>query len=125
MFSSDDNFLALIQELKSTLNLTNYDVLSQKGLSTAFTRSFMKHSSANGSLSTIQEMSGGIVKRGLVDVVVEKNGTSESIFSVSIFIFIGLKEIINYVWKSFSFLEFIMLYILSTYLLLLLGDYGT
>lgn len=89
MFSSDDNFLALIQELKSTLNLTNYDVLSQKGLSTAFTRSFMKHSSANGSLSTIQEMSGGIVKRGLVDVVVEKNGTSESIFSVSIFIFIG------------------------------------
>lgn len=88
MFFSDNNFLALIQELKSTLSLTNYDVLSQKGLSTAFTRSFMKHSSANGTLSTIQEMYGGIVKRGLVDVVIQKDGTSESIFTVSIFTFI-------------------------------------
>lgn len=88
LFSSDNNFLSSIQGLKSTLNLTNYDVLSQKGLSTAFTRSFMKHSSANGTLSTIQEMFGGIVKRGLVDVAIEKSGASESIFTVSIFIFI-------------------------------------
>lgn len=74
----------MIQELINTLSLTNYDFQSLKGLSTAFTRSFMKHSSANGSLSTVQEMSGGIVKRGLVDVVIEQNGTSESIFTVSI-----------------------------------------
>lgn len=66
------------------LKLTNYHILGQKGLSTAFTRSFMNHQSANGTLSTVQEMSGGIVKRGLVDVIIDKNGLSQSVFTVSI-----------------------------------------
>lgn len=73
-----------MQSIIKVNNLNNYNVLAQRGLSTAFTRSFMIHPSANGSLSTIQEISAGIVKRGLVDVVFEKDRHIQSIFTVSI-----------------------------------------
>lgn len=64
--------------------LNNYSVLAQKGLSTALKRSFVEHSSSNGSLLTMQEMFGGIVKRGVVNVVMSKDGVSQDVFSVSL-----------------------------------------
>ncbi|KAG8264615.1 hypothetical protein J6590_008552 [Homalodisca vitripennis] len=83
---SDKKLISSVKGLLISLNLKNYNILSQKGLSTAFTRSFMDHPSANGTLSTIQEMSGGIVKRGLVDVIIDRQGSSrQSIFTLGLF----------------------------------------
>lgn len=62
--------------------LNNYSVLALKGLSTALKRSFVEHKSSNGSLLTMQEMFGGIVKRGVVNVVMSKEGISQDVFSV-------------------------------------------
>jgi hypothetical protein len=73
----------MVKSLLGSLRLTNYHTLGQGGLSTAFTRGFMNHPSANGSLTTVQEMFGGIVKRGTVDVVIDRHGSSQTIFSVS------------------------------------------
>lgn len=69
--------------IRSDPRLNNYHVLGQKGLSTALSRSFLKGSSSNGSLETIQEMSSGIVKSGTVNVVIEKGEISKDIFNVS------------------------------------------
>ena len=73
---------SIIQEERNRLN--NYHVLAQRGLSTAFTRSFFSNPSGNGSLVTIQEISGGLLKRGLVDVVLDTQGTHQEIFTVSL-----------------------------------------
>lgn len=64
--------------------LNNYNVLAQKGLSIALKRSFLQSPSSNGSLLTVQELHGGIVKRGIVNVVMEKEDISKEIFSVSL-----------------------------------------
>lgn len=70
--------------IKNDKNLWNYDIYAQKGLSTALRRSFLQHKSSNGSLLTMQEMFGGIVKRGIVNVVMSKEDDSRDIFSVSV-----------------------------------------
>jgi microsomal triglyceride transfer protein large subunit len=81
----DPNFgaqvVSIIQEEHKKLN--NYNVMAQRGLSTAFTRSFLSSKSGNGSLVTVQEIAGGLLKRGLVDVVLNTQGTSQEIFTVS------------------------------------------
>ena len=63
----------------------NYDVLAQKGLSTAFTRNFLKSTGSNGSLVTIQEVNSGLLKKGVVDVVLESEPHSSAIFSLGLF----------------------------------------
>lgn len=63
----------------------NYDVLAQKGLSTAFTRSFLKSTGSNGSLLTVQEISSGLLKRGIVDVIMESDSHSSTIFSLGMY----------------------------------------
>lgn len=45
----------------------------------------MNSPSANGSLISIQEISGGLLKRGIVDVSVESVGESSSIFTLGLF----------------------------------------
>ncbi|XP_069705721.1 microsomal triacylglycerol transfer protein isoform X2 [Periplaneta americana] len=65
--------------------LNNYNVMAQRGLSTAFTRSFFSSPSGNGSLVTVQEMAGGLLKRGLVDVVLDTDGISQQIFTLYLF----------------------------------------
>jgi len=80
----DPNFgaqvIAILQEEHKKLK--NYNAMGQRGLSTAFTRSFFSSPSGNGSLVTVQEISGGLLKRGLVDVVMETQGASQGIFTV-------------------------------------------
>lgn len=81
----DEDFDRKIRSIVSSdKTLNNYHTLGQKGLSTALTRSFLKSPWINGSLLTIQEMSGGIVKRGVVNVVLSKDFASQEIFSVSL-----------------------------------------
>ncbi|KAH1026147.1 hypothetical protein HUJ05_010709 [Dendroctonus ponderosae] len=63
----------------------NYASLAQKGLSTALRRNIFSGSSVNGSLVSVQEIKGGIVKRGAVDVILDKNGLSKELFTLGIF----------------------------------------
>ncbi|KAF2884917.1 hypothetical protein ILUMI_21251 [Ignelater luminosus] len=71
--------------IRSDIRLNNYDTLAQKGWSTALKRDFLQSSSSNGSLLTVQEIKGGIVKRGIVNIMMEKDGLSQEIFSLGIF----------------------------------------
>jgi microsomal triglyceride transfer protein large subunit len=81
----DPNFASQVISIKQEEHkkLNNYNAMGQRGLSTAFTRSFLSSPSGNGSLVTVQEISGGLLKRGLVDVVMDTQGTSQEIFTVS------------------------------------------
>ncbi|XP_035720701.1 microsomal triglyceride transfer protein large subunit-like isoform X2 [Vespa mandarinia] len=65
--------------------INNYHVLAQKGLSTAFSRSFLKSKGSNGSLVTIQEINAGLLKRGIVNVVLETGEHEETMFSLGLF----------------------------------------
>ncbi|XP_043281119.1 microsomal triglyceride transfer protein large subunit isoform X2 [Venturia canescens] len=63
----------------------NWNVLAHRGLSTAFTRSFLNSTSSNGSLVTIQEVNSGLLKRGVVDVVMKTPEHEEALFSLGLF----------------------------------------
>lgn len=65
--------------------IVNYNVLSQRGLSTAFSRSFLKSADSNGSLVTVQEVNSGLLKRGVVDVLLEIDQKEEAVFSLGLF----------------------------------------
>lgn len=56
-----------------------------KGLSTALTRKFSQNPSFNGSLLSVQEIKGGVLKRGTVDMLVEFKDEKFSIFSLGLF----------------------------------------
>lgn len=85
MIADEDNEIAnkVKNIIKDDTTLNNYHVLGQKGLSTALRRSFLKGPWINGSLLSIQEMNSGIVKRGVVNVVISKDRAAQEIFSVS------------------------------------------
>lgn len=81
----DDEFDKKIKNIiKNDQTLNNYNILGQKGLSTALRRNFLKGPWINGSLLSVQEMSGGIVKRGVVNVAISKDRIVQEIFSVSL-----------------------------------------
>ncbi|XP_018321773.1 microsomal triglyceride transfer protein large subunit [Agrilus planipennis] len=83
---TDENFNRRVADIiKSNAQLNNYHILAPKGLSTALVRRFLESPSANGSLVAIQEMDSGIVKRGTVDIVLEKNESHQDICSLGIF----------------------------------------
>ncbi|CAG9865398.1 unnamed protein product [Phyllotreta striolata] len=65
--------------------LNNYSGASPRGLSVSLARKFLEHPSWNGSLVAVQEMKSGVVKRGKIDVVMEKNGLEDELFSLGIF----------------------------------------
>ncbi|XP_076635273.1 microsomal triacylglycerol transfer protein isoform X1 [Colletes latitarsis] len=66
-------------------NVVNYNVFSQRGLSTAFTRRFLRSADSNGSLVTVQEIKSGLLKRGVVNVVLEVDNHEEALFSLGLF----------------------------------------
>jgi microsomal triglyceride transfer protein large subunit len=82
----DPNFSAQVVSIirEDYQKLNNYHVMGQRGLSTALTRSFLSSASGNGSLLAVQEIAGGILKRGLFGIVLETQGTSQEIFTVSL-----------------------------------------
>lgn len=71
--------------IKSDKYLNNYSTLSPRGLSTALKRTFLNGNQTKGSLVSIQEIHSGIAKRGVVNVVMEKNGYENELFSLGIF----------------------------------------
>lgn len=65
-------------------HLNNWNIFGGlKGLSTALARSFSKTPSFNSTLLSVQEMSSGVLKRGIVDLTVESDEKTSSLFTVS------------------------------------------
>lgn len=56
-----------------------------KGLSSALKRRFSKSPSYNGSLLSVQEINGGVLKRGSVDLLIESGDEEFSLFSLGLF----------------------------------------
>ncbi|KAF5288457.1 hypothetical protein FQR65_LT02109 [Abscondita terminalis] len=81
--------LAIKNKIKSIIQsdsrLNNYAVLADKGLSTALKRNFLEDLEGNGTLVAIQEIKSGIVKRGIVDVVLETDTLRQELFRLGIF----------------------------------------
>lgn len=73
---------AVKKELKKSVN---YNTFGLKGLSTAFTRTFLNSAGSNGSLVTIQEINSGLLKRGIVDIVLENGADKYTFFSLGLF----------------------------------------
>lgn len=79
----DEEFrLKINRIIKADARLNNYGVLAQRGLSTSLARSFLRGPSTNATLMTTQEIQNGIVKRGIVNVLLEKDDLSQEMFSV-------------------------------------------
>lgn len=89
--SQDKQFADVVGSIREGLKekFNNYHVAAQRGLTTAFTRSFARSGAWNGSLVNVQEVSGGLLKRGIVDVVLGTPDSSTSVFTVS-FLFLFL-----------------------------------
>lgn len=83
----NEQFARYLRNIYATGGTTvnNYHVRAQRGLSTAFTRNFLRSPESNGSLVTIQEVNSGLLKRGIVDVVLETNKERQTMFSLGLF----------------------------------------
>ncbi|TGZ31885.1 microsomal triacylglycerol transfer protein [Temnothorax longispinosus] len=83
----DARFAEYLRSIYTSGNVTlnNYHVKAQRGLSTAFDRSFLRSPDSNGSLVTVQEVNSGLLKRGIVDVVLESNKERQVMFSLGLF----------------------------------------
>lgn len=68
--------------IKSDGLLNNYDIIGQKGLTTALSRKYTNGSPFNGTLTSIQETFGGILKRGVVDLTIDSSNNKYSYFTV-------------------------------------------
>lgn len=80
------DFAALLEKIvRRDPQLNNYHVLGARGLSTALTRTYSKAPSFNASLESLQEMSGGVLKRGIVDLAVEVGEEKFSLFTLGLF----------------------------------------
>lgn len=66
------------------VRLNNYHILGQRGVTTAISRIFSKVPSFNATLLSIQEVFGGVVKRGVVDMSVNAGKDTFSVFTVRI-----------------------------------------
>uniref|UniRef100_A0A182N8S3 Vitellogenin domain-containing protein n=1 Tax=Anopheles dirus TaxID=7168 RepID=A0A182N8S3_9DIPT len=65
--------------------LNNYHVLGPKGLSTALSRPFSTVPSFNASLTSLQEMNGGVLKRGIVDLTLDVDNEKTSLFTLGLY----------------------------------------
>lgn len=72
------------QIIKNDSQLNNYHIIGQKGLTTALSRKYSNRSPFNGTLTSIQEIFGGILKRGVVDLTIDSPNSKYSYFTVCI-----------------------------------------
>ncbi|EAT47026.1 AAEL001806-PA [Aedes aegypti] len=63
----------------------NYHILGVKGVSTALSRTYSTVPSFNASLVSLQEMSGGVLKRGIVDLTLDVDEEKFSLFTLGLF----------------------------------------
>lgn len=83
----NERFAGYLENIYMTGDTTvnNYHARAQRGLSIAFTRHFLRSPETNGSLVTIQEVNSGLLKHGIVDVVLETNNQRQAMFSLGLF----------------------------------------
>lgn len=80
------DFAALLEKVvRRDHQLNNYHALGPRGLSTALSRTYSKEPSFNASLVSLQEMSGGVLKRGIVDLALEVGEEQFSMFTLGLF----------------------------------------
>ncbi|XP_055683479.1 microsomal triacylglycerol transfer protein [Lutzomyia longipalpis] len=65
--------------------LNNYNIFATRGLSTALSRQFLAAPSFNSSLVSVQEIDQGILKRGIVDMLLETETSKFSYFTIGLF----------------------------------------
>lgn len=84
MMSSDNSELneKVQRIIKGDSTLNNYHIIGQKGLTTALSRTYSAQSPFNGTLSSIQEIFGGILKRGVVELTIDSPSSKYSYFTV-------------------------------------------
>lgn len=83
--AENEKFGAIVSEIiKSDSTLNNYHIVGQKGLSTALSRKYSIQSPFNGTLTSIQEIFGGVLKRGVVELTVDTPNTQYDLFTVNI-----------------------------------------
>lgn len=68
--------------IKSDSQLNNYHIIGQNGMTTALSRKYSIGSPFNGTLTSIQEIFGGILKRGVVDLTIDSSNSKYSYFTV-------------------------------------------
>ncbi|XP_014474918.1 PREDICTED: microsomal triglyceride transfer protein large subunit isoform X2 [Dinoponera quadriceps] len=82
----NERFAGYLRHAYGDVRANNYHTRAQRGLSTAFSRSFLRSPDSNGSLLTVQEVNSGLLKRGIVDVVLETNERQQrAMFSLGLF----------------------------------------
>lgn len=85
--TENKEFGGIVQQIiQSDSTLNNYHIAGQKGLSTALARKYSVQSPFNGTLTSIQEIFGGVLKRGTVDLTIDTPSNKYSVFTVSIII---------------------------------------
>lgn len=97
--NEDAEFDARVQQIiRKDKTLNNYHILMQKGLTTALSRKFAQQSPFNGTLISIQEIFGGILKRGVVDMTIDSSNQKYSYFTVFSIVLINrvTKHFINF-----------------------------
>lgn len=72
--------------LSSDPEANNWNIYgAMKGLSTALNRGFSHSPSFNGSMTSVQEIKGGVLKRGSVDMLMEFKDEKLSLFTLGLF----------------------------------------
>lgn len=72
--------------LSSDPEVNNWNIYgAMKGLSTALNRGFSHNPSFNGSMMSVQEIKGGVLKRGTVDMLIEFKDEKQSLFTLGLF----------------------------------------
>lgn len=80
------HFAAMLRKvIQNDSTLNNYHVIGARGLSTALMRTYSSVPSFNASLESLQEMSGGVLKRGVVDLALEVGEEKFSMFTLGLF----------------------------------------
>ncbi|CAL4123222.1 unnamed protein product [Meganyctiphanes norvegica] len=75
----------ILRKVLSDPQIGNYHILSQMGLSSAFSRPLAETQSANASFSSMLEINGGLLKRSTVDAFVQTKDSEMRLLSFGIF----------------------------------------
>ncbi|XP_052865704.1 microsomal triacylglycerol transfer protein [Anopheles cruzii] len=80
------DFAVILEKvIESDHSIKNYHVLGPRGLSTALSRTFSTNPSFNASLTSLQEMKGGVLKRGIVDLTLDVTDERTSLFTLGLY----------------------------------------
>lgn len=101
MLTAEDATLAeRVQKIiRSDKLLNNYHVLAPKGMTNALSRKFARQTPFDGTLTSIQELFGGVLKRGVVDMTLDSADHKYSYFTVG---FLFIKKHSKFIYIFFT-----------------------